>query len=57
MWSGKRSVSDIDPKTRNWHLYIQYMIEFGQKVLTYTEGLDQGGFVADGRTYCDFAKP
>lgn len=44
-------MSDFDPKTRNWHLYIQDMIEFGQKILTYTEGLDQDGFVADERTY------
>lgn len=27
------------------------MIEFGQKILIYTEGLDQNGFIADGRTY------
>lgn len=27
------------------------MIEFGQKILTYTEGLDQDEFMADGRTY------
>lgn len=44
-------MSDLDPKPRNWHLYIQDMIEFGQKVLAYTEGLDQDGFVTDERTY------
>ena len=27
------------------------MIEFGQKVLTYTEGLDQTGFIEDGLIY------
>ena len=40
MWNRKRSVSDFDPKTRNRHLYIQDIIEFGQRILTYTEGLD-----------------
>lgn len=44
-------MSDYDPKARNWRLYIQDMIEFGQKILIYTEGLDQNGFIADGRTY------
>ena len=36
---------------RDWHFYVQDMIEFCEKVLAYTEGLDQAAFVADGRTY------
>ena len=36
---------------RSWHLYIEDMIEFGERVLSYTEGLDQDHFLADGRTY------
>ena len=42
---------DRPQETRNWRLYIQDMIEFGQRVLNYTEGLDQDDFVADERTY------
>ena len=38
-------------EARNWRLYIRDMLEFGQKVVFYTEELDQDAFVADGRTY------
>ena len=44
-------MSDRRQEIRNWRLYIQDMIEFGQRVLNYTEGLDQDDFVADERTY------
>ena len=37
--------------TRSWLLYIEDMIGFGERVLSYTEGLDQDHFLADGRTY------
>ena len=36
---------------RNWRLYIQDMIEFAERVLSYTQGLDQDTFIADRRTY------
>ena len=36
---------------RHWRLYVQDMIEFSEKVLSYTDGLDQDAFVSDGRTY------
>lgn len=36
---------------REWHLYINDMIAFCEKVLAYTEGLDQGGFTAQDLTY------
>lgn len=36
---------------RHWRFYIQDMIEFSEKVLSYTDGLDQDAFVADERTY------
>ena len=36
---------------RRWNLYVQDMIEFAEKVLSYTAGLDQDAFAADGRTY------
>lgn len=44
-------MSDADRDTRDWRLYIQDMIAFSQKVLSYTEGLDQEAFIADERTY------
>ena len=36
---------------RGWKLYVEDMIEFGQRVLSYAVGLDQDGFLADRRTY------
>ena len=36
---------------RNWRLYIQDMIEFAERVMFYTQGLDQDTFIADRRTY------
>jgi len=44
-------MSDVDHEARDWRLYVQDMIEFGEKVLSYTNGLDQATFIADGRTY------
>ena len=40
-----------EEETRNWRLYIQYMIECGEKALFYVQGLDQDAFIADDRTY------
>ena len=40
-----------DIEARNWILYIKDMVEFGERVLSYIEGMDQGAFVADRRTY------
>ena len=36
---------------RSWRLYIQDMIEFGEKVLSYTDGLDQEAFIAETLVY------
>lgn len=36
---------------RPWQLYIRDMIDFGEKVLAYTGGLDQDEFVAEGLIY------
>ena len=36
---------------REWGFYIDDMIEFAGKVLTYTKGIDQNGFVENGLTY------
>ena len=36
---------------RAWHFYIDDMINFAQKALEYSNGLDQAGFVASGINY------
>ena len=36
---------------RNWLFYIQDMIDFSEKVLAYTDGMDQEAFLADDLTY------
>ena len=36
---------------REWHFYIDDMIEFAERVLAYTRGLDQAGLVADRLHY------
>lgn len=41
----------FDPATREWRFYLDDMIDFAGKVLAYTDGLDQGGFVSSGLTY------
>ena len=40
-----------DAITREWRFYLDDMIGFAQKVIAYTDGLDQTGFVASGLTY------
>lgn len=40
-----------DAGKREWRFYLNDMIDFAGKVLTYTDGLDQAGFVASGLTY------
>ena len=44
-------MSDTNKQPREWRFYIQDMIEFGEKVLSYTDGLDQDAFISDGLTY------
>ncbi|MYC97137.1 MAG: DUF86 domain-containing protein [Caldilineaceae bacterium SB0661_bin_32] len=44
-------MSDAGREGRPWRFYVQDMIEFGEKVLAYTDGLDQEAFIADGLTY------
>lgn len=36
---------------REWDFYLDDMIRFSEKVLTYTEGLDQEGFEAEEKAY------
>lgn len=40
-----------DASKREWRFYLDDMIDFAGKVLVYTDGLDQAGFVASGLTY------
>ncbi len=40
-----------DSSVREWCFYLDDMIGFVEKVLGYTDGLDQAGFVASGITY------
>lgn len=40
-----------EPSQREWRFYLDDMIGFAGKVLAYTDGLDQNGFVASGLTY------
>ena len=37
--------------TRDWHLYVQDMIGFGERALSYVEGMDLEDFLTDERTY------
>ena len=40
-----------EPAGREWRVYIDDMIAFAEKVLAYTNGLDQQAFVASGPVY------
>ena len=40
-----------DPTQREWRFYLDDMIGFAEKVIAYTSGLDQAGFVASGLNY------
>jgi len=40
-----------DLPQREWHFYIDDMIQFAEKVLAYTNGLDQAGFTRDSLTH------
>jgi uncharacterized protein with HEPN domain len=40
-----------DSAQREWRFYLDDMIGFAEKVIAYTDGLDQTGFVASGLNY------
>lgn len=42
---------EAERQRRHWTLYVQDMLAFGEKVLAFTDGLDQATFTADVRTY------
>ena len=44
-------MSDSDEPVREWRFYLDDMIGFAEKVLAYTEGLDQPRFEASGLNY------
>ena len=37
-----------DSTQREWRFYLDDMIGFAEKVIAYTNGLDQAGFIASG---------
>ena len=44
-------MSDAGQESREWRFYVNDMIEFAEKILSYTEGMDQAAFVADSLRY------
>ena len=42
---------EAERQRRHWTLYVQDMLAFGEKVLSFTDGLDQDTFTADVLTY------
>jgi uncharacterized protein with HEPN domain len=40
-----------DSAQREWRFYLDDIISFAEKVVAYTSGLDQAGFVASGLNY------
>ena len=45
------SMSDSRDSQREWRFYLQDMIGFAEKWLSYTDGMDQQQFVDSGITY------
>ena len=41
------------PPPREWRFYLDDMIGFAERVLAYTDGLDQAAFDASGLNYFD----
>lgn len=39
------------PSEREWRFYLDDMVGFAERVLEYTDGLDQAGFEASSMTY------
>lgn len=44
-------MSESQGPAREWRLYIEDMISFSEKCLTYTQGMDQESFVGSPMTY------
>lgn len=43
-------MSNVEQRAQEWRFYVNDMIEFGEKILSLTEGMDQAGFVTDTLT-------
>ncbi|MCY4237646.1 MAG: DUF86 domain-containing protein [Rhodospirillaceae bacterium] len=44
-------MSDDGGSSRGWHQYVRDMIQFGENVVSFTDGMDMAVFVEDARTY------
>ncbi len=44
-------MSDAGQGRREWRFYVNDMIEFAEKVQSFTDGMDQDTFVSDALTY------
>lgn len=40
-----------EPMTREWHFYVADMIGFAERVMNYTQGMNQERFVSSGLNY------
>ena len=47
----REMISEEQSEKRSWRLYLLDMIDFGEKVLTYTDGLEQDAFIAETLIY------
>ena len=44
-------MSDAGGASRSWHQYVRDMIQFGENVVSFADGMDMAAFVEDARTY------
>ncbi len=44
-------MSDSPGSQREWRFYLEDMIDFAEKCLSYTDGMDQRQFIGSGITY------
>ena len=42
---------DAEHEGREWRFYVQDMLAFGEKVLSFTNGMDEEAFTSDALTY------
>ena len=50
-WSRTLLMCESEHEGREWYFYIQDMLQFGEKALSYTNGLEQDDFLGDPLTY------
>lgn len=44
-------MSDAEQRPREWRFYVKDMIQFAEKIQSFTDGMDQDSFVSDALTY------